>query len=156
MLIVGQVADIGALPITAARASRLPGRLPARTVDAQGRRLHPGEAKTDVRDVFVIVETARTMSHPLRAIDREDERPTERTMLTGTTTTRPARSTALPTGRAAEPLRPRANSDSCAHAGLQVSPSRPLRHVPPSHLLTAGSRRSRFLAPPEVHRLTTR
>jgi transposase len=45
--------------------------------------LHPGEAKTDARDAFVIAETARTMPHTLRAVDRDDEVLAELTMLTG-------------------------------------------------------------------------
>lgn len=32
--------------------------------------LYPGRAKTDRRDVFIIAETARTMPHTLRAVDR--------------------------------------------------------------------------------------
>lgn len=45
--------------------------------------LHPGEARTDARDAFVIAETARTMPHTLRAVDRDDEVPAELTILTG-------------------------------------------------------------------------
>lgn len=45
--------------------------------------LRPGEARTDARRAFVIAETARTMPHTLRAVDRDDEVPAELTMLTG-------------------------------------------------------------------------
>jgi len=83
LVVVDQVANIGALPITAARASGcrvayLPGLSMRRAAD-----LHPGEAKTDARDAFVIAETARTLPHTLRAIDRDDEVLAELTMLTG-------------------------------------------------------------------------
>lgn len=56
----------------------LPGLSMRRAAD-----LHPGEAKTDARDAFVIAETARTMPHTLRAVDRDDEVLAELTMLTG-------------------------------------------------------------------------
>nr|WP_324605405.1 transposase [Streptomyces sp. NRRL F-2664] len=45
--------------------------------------LYPGEAKTGARDPFVIADTARTMPHTLRAVDRDDEKLAELTMLTG-------------------------------------------------------------------------
>lgn len=60
--------------------------------------LRPGEARTDARDAFVIAETARTMPHTLRAVDRDDEVPAELTMLTGHDNDLPARSTVPPTG----------------------------------------------------------
>ncbi|MGI5249278.1 IS110 family transposase [Actinacidiphila glaucinigra] len=83
LVVVDQVANIGALPIAAARASGcrvayLPGLSMRRAAD-----LYPGEAKTDARDAFVIADTARTMPHTLRAIDRDDEVLAELTMLTG-------------------------------------------------------------------------
>lgn len=82
-MVVDQIANIGALPITAARAAGcrvayLPGLSMRRAAD-----LHPGEAKTDARDAFVIAETARTMPHTLRAIDRDEETLAALTMLTG-------------------------------------------------------------------------
>ncbi|MEU8522913.1 IS110 family transposase [Streptomyces sp. NPDC048577] len=83
LVIVDQVANIGALPIAAARASGcriayLPGLSMRRAAD-----LYPGEAKTDARDAYVIADTARTMPHTLRAVDRDDEKLAELTMLTG-------------------------------------------------------------------------
>ncbi|MFJ3980284.1 IS110 family transposase, partial [Streptomyces sp. NPDC090021] len=83
LVVVDQVANIGALPIAAARASGcriayLPGLSMRRAAD-----LYPGEAKTDARDAFVIADTARTMPHTLRAVDRDDETLAELTMLTG-------------------------------------------------------------------------
>ncbi len=83
LVVVDQVANIGALPLTVARAAGcrvayLPGLSMRRAAD-----LHPGEAKTDARDAFVIAETARTMPHTLRAVDRDDEVLAELTMLTG-------------------------------------------------------------------------
>lgn len=35
--------------------------------------LYPGNAKTDARDAFIIANTARSMPHTLRAIDKESE-----------------------------------------------------------------------------------
>ncbi len=83
LVVVVQVANIGALPLTVARAAGcrvayLPGLSMRRAAD-----LHPGEARTDARDAFVIAETARTMPHTLRAVDRDDEVLGELTMLTG-------------------------------------------------------------------------
>ncbi|MEU1544073.1 IS110 family transposase [Actinacidiphila glaucinigra] len=83
LVVVDQVANIGALPIAAARASGcrvayLPGLSMRRAAD-----LYPGEAKTDARDAFVIADTARTMPHTLRAVDRDDATLAELTMLTG-------------------------------------------------------------------------
>ncbi|WP_331747346.1 IS110 family transposase (plasmid) [Streptomyces sp. NBC_00853] len=83
LVVVDQVANIGALPIAAARASGcriayLPGLSMRRAAD-----LYPGEAKTDARDAFVIADTARTMPHILRAVDRDDEKLAELTMITG-------------------------------------------------------------------------
>lgn len=83
LVVVDQVANIGALPIAAARASGcrvacLPGLSMRRAAD-----LYPGEAKTDACDAFVIADTARTMPHTLRAVDRDDETLAELTMLTG-------------------------------------------------------------------------
>ncbi|WP_073950367.1 IS110 family RNA-guided transposase [Streptomyces kebangsaanensis] len=83
LVVVDQDAKIGALSIAAARASGcrvayLPGLSMRRAAD-----LYPGEAKTDARDAYVIADTARTMPHTLRAIDRDDEALAELTMLTG-------------------------------------------------------------------------
>ncbi|MFL4901613.1 IS110 family transposase [Streptomyces sp. MMS24-I2-30] len=83
LVVVHQVANIGALPIAAALASGcriayLPGLSMRRAAD-----LYPGEARTDARDAFVIADTARTVPHTLRAIDRDDEALAELTMLTG-------------------------------------------------------------------------
>lgn len=44
---------------------------------------HPGEAKTDARDAFIIAEAARTMPHALRSIQIADEQLAELTMLCG-------------------------------------------------------------------------
>jgi hypothetical protein len=35
--------------------------------------LYPGKSKTDARDAFIIAETARSMPHTLRAVDRDSE-----------------------------------------------------------------------------------
>lgn len=45
--------------------------------------LHPGEAKTDARDAFIIADAARTMPHTLRSVQLADEQIAELTMLCG-------------------------------------------------------------------------
>lgn len=83
LLVVDQPATIGALPVAVAQAARvtvgyLPGLAMRRIAD-----LHPGEAKTDARDAFIIAEAARTMPHTLRSIQIADEQLAELTMLCG-------------------------------------------------------------------------
>ena len=73
LLIVDQPNTIGALPIAVARAcdcavAYLPGLAMRKAAD-----LYPGQAKTDPRDAFIIANTARTMPHTLRAVDRNAE-----------------------------------------------------------------------------------
>ncbi len=45
----------------AEQVAYLPGLTMRRVAD-----LHPGQAKTDARDAYIIAETARTMPHTLR------------------------------------------------------------------------------------------
>lgn len=66
-------ATIGALPVTVARdvgvdVAYLPGLAMRRIAG-----LHPGNAKTDARDAYVIAEAARSMPHALRRVDVGDE-----------------------------------------------------------------------------------
>ena len=73
--VVDQPASIGALPVAIARSmgvmvAYLPGLAMRRIAD-----LHPGNAKTDARDAYVIADTARTMPHTLRRVDMNDEHP---------------------------------------------------------------------------------
>ena len=73
LVVVDQPASIGALPIAVARetgahVAYLPGLAMRRIAD-----LHPGNAKTDARDAYVIAEAARTMPHALRRVDTGDE-----------------------------------------------------------------------------------
>ena len=46
----------------------LPGLAMRRIAD-----LHPGNAKTDARDTYVIAEAGRTMPHTLRRVDLNDD-----------------------------------------------------------------------------------
>lgn len=83
LLVVDQPATIGALPVAVAQAAGvlvgyLPGLTMRRVAD-----LHPGEAKTDARDAFIIAETARTMPATLRSIKVADEQIAELAMLCG-------------------------------------------------------------------------
>ena len=73
LVVVDQPASIGALAVTIARAlgidvAYLPGLAMRRIAD-----LHPGNAKTDARDAYVIAEAARSMPHALRRVDTGDE-----------------------------------------------------------------------------------
>jgi transposase len=83
LLVVDQPATIGALPVAVAQAAGilvgyLPGLAMRRIAD-----LHPGEAKTDARDAYIIAEAARTMPHTLRSIAVADEQAEELSMLCG-------------------------------------------------------------------------
>ena len=83
LLVVDQPATIGALPVAVAQdagimVGYLPGLAMRRIAD-----LHPGEAKTDARDAFIIAEAARTLPHTLRSIAVADEQTAELSMLCG-------------------------------------------------------------------------
>ncbi|WP_205164133.1 IS110 family transposase [Arthrobacter roseus] len=83
LFVVDQPATIGALPVAVAQAEGilvgyLPGLAMRRIAD-----LHPGEAKTDARDSFIIAEAARTMPHTLRSVKVADEQVAELSMLCG-------------------------------------------------------------------------
>lgn len=83
LLIVDQPNTIGALPVAVARATGcgvayLPGLAMRKAAD-----LYPGQAKTDPRDAFIIADTARTMPHTLRVVDRNDEVLSALKMLSG-------------------------------------------------------------------------
>ncbi|MGO1561958.1 Mobile element protein [Actinomycetales bacterium JB111] len=73
LMVVDQPNTIGALPIAVARdvgcaVAYLPGLAMRKAAD-----LYPGRAKTDARDAFIIADTARTMPHTLRSVDRDSE-----------------------------------------------------------------------------------
>lgn len=83
LVVVDQPATIGALPVAVARAAGcqvayLPGLAMRRIAD-----LHPGSAKTDARDAYVIAEAARTMPHTLRQVDVGEEALAELGVLIG-------------------------------------------------------------------------
>ncbi|GAA3400020.1 IS110 family transposase [Pseudarthrobacter polychromogenes] len=83
LVVVDQPATIGALPVAVAQAAGtlvgyLPGLAMRRIAD-----LHPGEAKTDARDAFIIADAARTMPHTLRSVQLADAQLAELTMLCG-------------------------------------------------------------------------
>src|SRR5690625_5360540 len=73
LVVVDQPASIGALAVIVVRdvgidVAYLPGLAMRRIAD-----LHPGNAKTDARDAYVIAEAARSMPHALRRVDAGDE-----------------------------------------------------------------------------------
>lgn len=73
LMIVDQPNTIGALPIAVARdcgcaVAYVPGLTIRKAAD-----LYPGRSKTDARDAFIIADTARTMPHTLRQVDRDSE-----------------------------------------------------------------------------------
>lgn len=83
LVVVDQPASIGALPVAVARAcghqvAYLPGLAMRRIAD-----LHPGSAKTDARDAYVIADAARTLPHTLRRVDVSDEALAELEVLVG-------------------------------------------------------------------------
>ncbi|GAB7039922.1 IS110 family RNA-guided transposase [Catenuloplanes niger] len=83
LVVVDQPASIGALPVAVARATGcqvayLPGLAMRRLAD-----LHPGTAKTDARDAYVIADAARTLPHTLRRVDTGDETLAELEVLIG-------------------------------------------------------------------------
>ena len=83
LAVVDQPASIGALPVAVARAcghqvAYLPGLVMRRLAD-----LHPGTAKTDARDAYVIADAARTLPHTLRRVDTGDETLAELEVMVG-------------------------------------------------------------------------
>lgn len=73
LVVVDQPASIGALAVSVARSlgidvAYMPGLAMRRIAD-----LHPGNAKTDARDAYVIADAARTLPHALRRVDTGDE-----------------------------------------------------------------------------------
>jgi transposase len=73
LVIIDQVASLGALIVALARTlnidiAYLPGLSMRRIAD-----LHPGEAKTDARDAWIIADAARTMPHTLRRVGGDEE-----------------------------------------------------------------------------------
>ena len=73
LVVVDQLHSIGALPVTVAQAmgidtAYLPGLSMRRLAD-----LHPGNAKTDARDAYVIAHAALTVPHTLRRLDVPSE-----------------------------------------------------------------------------------
>lgn len=83
LVVVDQPNTIGALPIAVARSmgiqvAYLPGLAMRRIAD-----LHPGNAKTDARDAFIIADAARTMPHTLRRVDLGEEALAELKVLVG-------------------------------------------------------------------------
>jgi transposase len=83
LVVVDQPASIGALAVAVARAcghqvAYLPGLAMRRLAD-----LHPGTAKTDARDAYVIADAARTLPHTLRQVDAGDDAFAELEVLIG-------------------------------------------------------------------------
>jgi len=83
LMVLDQPNNIGALPIAVARSvdcqvGYLPGLALRRIAD-----LHPGQAKTDARDAYIIAEAARTMPHALRRVDVGEQALAELNVLVG-------------------------------------------------------------------------
>ncbi len=83
LIVVDQPNTIGALPVGAAQdhsvdVAYLTGLTMRRVAD-----LHPGQAKTDARDAFIIADTARTMPHTLHNITVTEENTAELSMICG-------------------------------------------------------------------------
>jgi transposase len=83
LVVVDQLASIGALAIAVARSrgimvAYLPGLAMRRIAD-----LYPGETKTDARDAHVIADAARTLPHALRRVGFEEQTTVELSVLAG-------------------------------------------------------------------------
>lgn len=83
LVVVDQLHSIGALPVTVAQAmgidtAYLTGLSMRRLAD-----LHPGNAKTDARDAYVIANAALTVPHTLRRLDVPSEAQADLAMLLG-------------------------------------------------------------------------
>lgn len=83
LVVVDQVHSIGALPVAVAQSmgidvAYLPGLSMRRLAD-----VHPGSAKTDARDAFVIANAAWTVPHALRRIDVPSAAQADLSMLLG-------------------------------------------------------------------------
>ena len=83
LVVVDQLNSIGALPVAVAHATGtavayLPGLSMRRLAD-----LHPGSAKTDARDAFIIANAALTAPHALRTLDIPSEAQADLSMLLG-------------------------------------------------------------------------
>ena len=83
LVVVDQLHSIGALPVTVAQVmgidvAYLPGLSMRRLAD-----LHPGNAKTDARDAYVIAHAALTVPHTLRKLDVPSEAQADLAMLLG-------------------------------------------------------------------------
>lgn len=83
LFVVDQPATIGALPVAVAQGAGiavayLPGLAMRRIAD-----LHPGEAKTDSRDAYIISNAARIMPESLRTVEVPEAQVAELSMLCG-------------------------------------------------------------------------
>ena len=83
LVVVDQLHSIGALPVAVAQAmgidtAYLPGLSMRRLAD-----LHPGNAKSDARDAYVIANAALTVPHTLRTLDVPSEAQADLAMLLG-------------------------------------------------------------------------
>jgi len=83
LVVVDQLASIGALAVAVARSrgvtvGYLPGLSMRRIAD-----LYPGEAKTDARDAHVIADAGRTLPHALRRVGVEEHTTVELAVLAG-------------------------------------------------------------------------
>ena len=83
LVVVDQLASIGALAIAVARSrgitvGYLPGLSMRRIAD-----LYPGEAKTDARDAHVIADAGRILPHTLRRVGAEEHTTVQLAVLAG-------------------------------------------------------------------------
>ena len=83
LVVVDQLASIGALAIAVARArdiavAYLPGLSMRRIAD-----LYPGEGKTDARDAHIIADAVRTLPHALRRVGPDEQTSVELAVLAG-------------------------------------------------------------------------
>jgi hypothetical protein len=89
LVVVDQLASIGALAIAVARSrgiavAYLLGLSMRRIAD-----LYPGEGKTDAWDAHIIADAARTLAHALRGVGPDEQTTVELAVLAGMTLTWP-------------------------------------------------------------------
>ncbi|NHC32815.1 IS110 family transposase [Dermacoccus nishinomiyaensis] len=154
LVVVDQPASIGALPVAVARSMNiqvayLPGLAMRRIAD-----LHPGNAKTDARDAYVIADAARTLPHALRRVDVGDDALADLEVIVGFDDDLAAETTRV-TNRVhglltqIHPALERAIGGSLHHPAVLELLS---RFGGPSGLRTAGRRRLLAVAKPRAPR----
>ena len=76
LVVVDQPNSIGRLTVTVAQTTGTDVKYLPRLSMRQRARIHPGNAKTEMRDTFAIADKGRFLPDALRGVDRADHRRT--------------------------------------------------------------------------------